>query len=108
MLEIWDSVGCSDFHTGFDSVDGFLFVYSVTSRDSFLELPRFKQEAQSQRGEDVPIMIIGNKSDLSERQVETTEGICLANEWKCSFMERSAKTNQNVVEGFTKIATERA
>lgn len=44
-----------------------------------------------------PIVLVGNKIDLtSERVVRTEEGKKLATEWKCKFVETSAKTGVNV------------
>lgn len=44
-------------------------------------------------------MVVGNKCDLvTERVVSKTDGLNLARQYECSFVESSAKTNQNVNE----------
>ncbi len=42
---------------------------------------------------------MGNKTDLeNERAVSREAGQALANQWKCSFVETSAKSRANVTE----------
>ncbi|KAF3845235.1 hypothetical protein JOQ06_028352 [Pogonophryne albipinna] len=53
--------------------------------------------------EAIPIMLVGNKSDETLREVETKDGEAQANQWKCAFMETSAKTNHNVTELFQEL-----
>jgi len=44
---------------------------------------------------------VGNKADLKdERQVTQQEGEHLAQQWRCSFFEASAKSRMNVEESF--------
>lgn len=43
---------------------------------------------------------------MSEKLVETARGQALADEYGIKFFETSAKSNINVVEGFTAIATD--
>ncbi len=51
--------------------EGFLLVYSITSRQSFEEIMTFHQQILRVKDKDYfPIMLVGNKCDLeSERQV---------------------------------------
>ncbi|KAL0204341.1 hypothetical protein M9458_002359, partial [Cirrhinus mrigala] len=43
--------------------------------------------------ERVPVILVGNKVDLdNEREVSSSEGQALAEEWGCPFMETSAKS----------------
>lgn len=43
----------------------------------------------------VPVVLVGNKTDLhQERAVSTDEGKRLAESWKASFLETSAKQNE--------------
>ena len=53
--------------------------------------------------EAIPIMLVGNKSDETQREVETKDGEAQASQWKCAFMETSAKTNHNVTELFQEL-----
>ena len=80
------------------NAEAFALVYSVTSRSSFKELSAFHQfVTQGKGGKEVPMVLVGNKIDLSnERTVKTEEGKRLAAEWNCKFVETSAKTKTNV------------
>lgn len=56
-----------------------------------------------QKGSDwVPIVIVGNKSDLrpEQRQVTVEQGKKLADEFKCAYTEASARYNENVTKAF--------
>lgn len=58
----------------------------------------------SPRYEKVPVILVGNKVDLeSEREVSSSEGRALAEEWGCPFMETSAKSKTMVDELFAEI-----
>lgn len=55
----------------------------------------------------LPMVIVANKLDLHpQRQVSTQEGLGLSVEWKCSFIETSAKHNQNIGKIFELILSE--
>eukprot|EP01098_Paradermamoeba_levis_P003776 TRINITY_DN1674_c0_g1_i1.p1 TRINITY_DN1674_c0_g1~~TRINITY_DN1674_c0_g1_i1.p1 ORF type:complete len:188 (-),score=34.66 TRINITY_DN1674_c0_g1_i1:198-761(-) len=85
---------------------GFLFVYSITDRESFVEVDSLVQEiikfkADFNEGEPFSMMLVGSKVDLeSERQVPTTEGLAYAKQNGCGFVETSAKCGVNVEEPF--------
>ncbi|CAO2622224.1 Ras-related protein Rap-2c [Lemmus lemmus] len=56
------------------------------------------------RYEKVPLILVGNKVDLeAEREVMSSEGRALAQEWGCPFMETSAKSKSMVDELFAEI-----
>ncbi|KAF7730293.1 Ras GTPase [Apophysomyces ossiformis] len=85
--------------------EGFLLVYSITSRVSFDELRQFHQQIQRVKDRDTfPMVLVANKSDLeSERQVSTQEGRDLAKSFSCPWIETSAKQRYNVDEAFHQV-----
>ena len=87
---------------------GFLLVYAITSRGSFDEIVAFKEQILRVKDKDkVPMILVGNKSDLEpERQVTTGEGQDLARTFTAPFMESSAKTRVNVEEAFFELVRE--
>lgn len=113
MLHIIDTAGQDDYSMlqdqYYQSAQGFLMVYSVTSRLSFEELEsRFREKIllakDSQR---VPMVLVGNKIDLADqREVKTSEGAALAAAWGCPFIETSAATNTNVADAFKQLVRE--
>jgi len=63
-------------------------------------------EVRSERGNDVVIMLVGNKTDLSDRrQVSSEEGESKASEEGVMFIETSAKGNFNIKLLFRRLAT---
>ena len=65
-------------------------------------------DAPLQGAEWVPLVIVGNKSDLKaeQRQVPTELGAKLAEEFKCGFTEASARLNTNVSKAFELMIAE--
>ena len=82
---------------------GFILMYSITSRESFDRLTEFHtavSEIKLRIDEDItPFIIIGTKCDLdSERQVSKEEGEEFANILECPFFETSSKDRINIDE----------
>ncbi|XP_035797418.2 ras-related and estrogen-regulated growth inhibitor isoform X1 [Amphiprion ocellaris] len=71
--------------------DGFLLLYSITQRCSFLEVPRLKTLIdKTKHSLIVPTVMVANKADLEiGREVTTEEGQRLANDLRCGFRELS-------------------
>ncbi len=87
-------------------------VYDLTNRESFDNIKDWYEELkQFTTGEDIPIVIVGNKTDLvEERKVYYQEGARLANtlskgeKIKLSYIETSALTGSNVEDAFNLIS----
>ncbi|KAJ0120053.1 ras-2 protein [Diaporthe amygdali] len=124
MLEVLDTAGQEEYTALRDQWirdgEGFVLVYSISSRSSFSRIKRFHHQiyrvkestggSSSYPGSpmaaaggpiNVPIMLVGNKSDrVTEREVSTQEGHALARELGCEFVEASAKNCINVEKAF--------
>ncbi|KAJ7273771.1 ras protein [Mycena rebaudengoi] len=84
--------------------EGFILVYSITARSSFDRIEEFHQAAVRVKGANSVFMLVGNKCDKKlEREVSRDDGIALARQLGCEFMETSAKTAENVERTFTSI-----
>ncbi|MFW9818052.1 MAG: GTP-binding protein [Candidatus Thorarchaeota archaeon] len=87
-------------------------VFDLTSRESFEHIKNWYEELKLfTPSEDIPIVIVGNKTDLAEeRSVFYQEGARLANELsksekiKISYIETSALTGSNVEDAFNLIS----
>ncbi|KAI5293898.1 Ras GTPase [Ascosphaera atra] len=88
--------------------EGFLLVYSITSRQSFEEIMTFQQQILRVKDKDYfPMIVVGNKCDLEkERVVSKQEGEDLARDFGCKFIETSAKSRINVENAFYDIVRE--
>ena len=130
MLEVLDTAGQEEYTALRDQWirdgEGFVLVYSITSRASFSRIGKFYSQIQrvkdsanassptsagylpspisptmSSFSGPAPVMLVGNKSDrVTEREVSTQEGNALAKELGCDFVEASAKNNINVDKAF--------
>ncbi|KAK7600885.1 hypothetical protein V9T40_008326 [Parthenolecanium corni] len=109
MLEILDTAGTEQFTAMRDlymkNGQGFILVYSIISQSTFNDLQDLREQIlRVKDAEDVPMVLVGNKSDLEEeRVVGTDQGLSLANEFHCTFIETSAKAKINVSDIFYDI-----
>ena len=78
------------------SADAVLLVYSVSELESFEEVSRLRDLVHLHRGEEMPVVVVGNKTDL-ERQIprEEAEATVLC-DWENGYVECCAKDNLNV------------
>lgn len=112
LLDVLDTAGQEEYSAMREQYmrtgEGFLLVYSITSRQSFEEIMTYQQQILRVKDRDFfPVIVVGNKCDLeSERQVSTQEGQDLADHYNCKFIETSARTNVNVEEAFHDIVRE--
>nr|POE93586.1 protein ras-2 [Quercus suber] len=127
MLEVLDTAGQEEYTALRDQWirdgEGFVLVYSVSSRSSFTRIQKFHHQIQrvkesaaagsptypgsplsqtmANSSGPAPVMLVGNKCDrVTEREVSTQEGTALAKQLNCDFVEASAKTCHNVEKAF--------
>lgn len=128
MLEVLDTAGQEEYTALRDQWirdgEGFVLVYSISSRSSFTRIKRFHSLIQRVKESAVagsptfpgsplsqnmgstslgpaPVMLVGNKCDrVTEREVSTQEGSALAKALNCEFVEASAKNCINVEKAF--------
>ena len=110
-VEIWDTAGQERFRniakTYFQSSDGFLLVYDITSKDSFNKLNDWYDQIKLNAPENSKCIIAGNKSDLEEkRQVKKEEGEKFASDNNLKFYETSAKDDKNINIVFELLSNE--
>ncbi|KAI5399432.1 Ras- protein RABC2a, variant 2 [Lathyrus oleraceus] len=106
-LTIWDTAGQERFGTVISSyyrgAHGIILVYDVTRRETFTNLVGIwaKEVGLYSTNQDCIKILVGNKVDKeSERAVSKEEGMALAQEHRCLFLECSAKTRENVQQCF--------
>ncbi|KAK0548890.1 GTPase Ryh1 [Tilletia horrida] len=108
-LQLWDTAGQERFRSLIPSYirdsSVAVVVYDITNRASFQNTSKWMDDVISERGNDVIIVLVGNKTDLNEkREVTTDEGEKRAKEFNGMFIETSAKAGHNVKTLFKKIA----
>lgn len=110
-LTIWDTAGQERFRTLTSSyyrgAQGIILVYDVTRRETFTNLSDVwaKEVELYSTNQDCIKMLVGNKVDReSDRGVSREEGIALAKDLGCLFLECSARTRENVEQCFEELA----
>uniref|UniRef100_A0A3B4VMR3 small monomeric GTPase n=1 Tax=Seriola dumerili TaxID=41447 RepID=A0A3B4VMR3_SERDU len=87
--------------------DGFVLVYDISDRMSFLHAKSILRQIREAREESrkAPVFLVGNKQDLcNARQVHGEEGRSLAQEHACHFQEVSAAEDYlEIYNLFTKL-----
>ncbi|KAI1300407.1 Ras GTPase [Mortierella claussenii] len=112
LLDVLDTAGQEEYSAMREQYmrtgEGFLLVYSITSRNSFEEISTFHQQILRVKDKDFfPIILVANKCDLEqERQVSTHEGRELAKLFGSRLIETSAKQRINVDESFFNLVRE--
>ena len=105
-LQIWDTAGQERFHSitnnFFRKADGILFVFDISDHVSFEGVKRWVNEAE-EIGENYKQLLIGNKCDLSKRDINEEELKKFCDEKNIEYFEVSAKENINIKELFNKI-----
>jgi len=102
LIEILDTAGQEEYTALRDQWiregEGFLLVYSITSRATFERIERFRSQINRVKdSENVPMLLVGNKSDKSnEREVSKEEAQSMARRLNCESIETSAKTRSNL------------
>jgi len=108
-LQIWDTAGQERFRavtrSYYRGAAGALLVYDITRRATFNHLTSWLTDARYFTNPNTVIMLIGNKRDLSQREVTYEEAEAFAKENGLIFLESSAKTGENVEEAFLKTSS---
>mmetsp|Transcript_43740 Transcript_43740/g.102941 ORF Transcript_43740/g.102941 Transcript_43740/m.102941 type:complete len:560 (-) Transcript_43740:108-1787(-) len=105
-LQVWDTAGQNRFKlitsAYYRGADGIIVVYDVTNQASFDAVDDWMAEIDKMKeAPDVPVMVLGNKSDLVERRrVQTNDAQRYCSEKKVPLAETSAKTAFGVENAF--------
>ncbi|XP_072537178.1 ras and EF-hand domain-containing protein [Salminus brasiliensis] len=117
VLQLWDTAGQERFRSiaksYFRRADGVLLLYDVTCERSFLNVREWVDIIEDVSQDDVPIMLVGNKTDLRQQALQdgitcipTSYGEKLAMTYSSLFCETSAKEGSNIVEAVLHLARE--
>ncbi|XP_049579491.1 RAB6B, member RAS oncogene family a isoform X1 [Syngnathus scovelli] len=109
-LQLWDTAGQERFRSLIPSYirdsTVAVVVYDITNANSFRQTTKWIDDVRTERGSDVIVMLVGNKTDLADkRQISVKEGEQQAKELSVMFTETSAKTGHNVKQLFRRVAS---
>ena len=106
-LQIWDTVGQERFNSiarsYYKGVHAIILIFSVTDRKSFDNVQNWLNQIKEEVDEQVTLILVANKIDCENREVDSDEGEELANEFNIKFFECSAKTGRNIDLAFDEL-----
>ena len=109
-LQIWDTAGQERFRTitsaYYRGADGIIMVYDVTSQDSFTHVNDWLNEVNRYASEGTCKLLVGNKSDRTDKVVQFETAKAFADSLSIPFLETSAKNASNVEQAFLTMASE--
>eukprot|EP00755_Sulcionema_specki_P029039 Sspe_Gene.91268::Locus_62727_Transcript_1_1_Confidence_1.000_Length_804::g.91268::m.91268/K07893/RAB6A; Ras-related protein Rab-6A len=108
-LQLWDTAGQERFRSLIPSYirdsSVAVIVYDISCRQSFLNTATWLEDVRAERGDNVIVVLVGNKTDKSDsREVTLEEGEQKSKELGVMFIETSAKAGFNIRALFRKIA----
>lgn len=108
-LQLWDTAGQERFRSLIPSYirdsSVAVVVYDISSLKSFQNTRKWVDDVRGERGNDVIIVLVGNKTDLGDKR-EVTQQMGEEEAKRCGalFVETSAKVGANVKALFRRIA----
>lgn len=107
-LQLWDTAGQERFRSLIPSYirdsSVAVVVYDVSNKNSYDNTSKWIEEVKQERGDDVIIVLVGNKVDLSEKEVNNDQVKEYCDNNGILFIETSAKSGFNVKQLFKRIA----
>ncbi|CAI5673902.1 ras-related protein Rab-18 [Oreochromis niloticus] len=107
-LAIWDTAGQERFRTltpsYYRGAQGVILVYDVTRRETFTKLDNWLSELETYcTRNDLVKMLVGNKIDKENHELDRAEGLKFARKHSMLFIEASAKTRDGVQCAFEEL-----
>lgn len=104
LLDILDTAGQDDYSALRDQYmrtgEGYLCVFAVNNIKSFDKISEIKDHIKRVKDADMPMVLVGNKTDLSAKCIDAKTAEALAEFFDIPYIETSAKTRQGVDRAF--------
>ncbi|XP_021958232.1 ras-related protein Rap-2a [Folsomia candida] len=111
-LDILDTSGSYEFPAmktlNIASSNAFIIVYAVDDDTSFDEMLTLRNQVVQSKGDGIPLVVVGNKTDLDseEHRVDENQAQKVVNRWNHGFVLCSAKTGDRVTDVFKELLTQ--
>ena len=108
-LQLWDTGGQERFSSirpmYYRGSLGAVLVFDLTNYASFEHLPQWIEEVRANIKSEIPLLLVGNKSDLTDQRAVSIEEINqFTRDFNLYYMETSAKTGDGVGDCFYILA----
>jgi len=108
-LQLWDTGGQERFSSirpmYYRGSLGAVLVFDLTNYASFEHLPQWIEEVRANIKSEIPLLLVGNKSDLTDQRTVSIEEINkFTRDFNLYYMETSAKTGDGVGDCFYILA----
>ena len=114
LLQIWDTAGQERFQSMSSAfwrgANACILIYDITDKLSFQSINKWREnllrEIDSEQIDNFPLLLIGNKSDLDEkeREVPIFDARNYAQKYQMLFYETSAKNGYNINSSINELA----
>ena len=107
-VQIWDTAGQERYRSITSSYykgsHGCLIVYDITNEKTFENVEKWLEQAKKEAGNDVSVILVGNKCDLEDaRKITKEQGEEKAKTLNVPFFETSALSRVNIDEIFMEL-----
>ena len=106
-LRIYDTAGQERFKAVsrqyYKNAEGIILVFDVSNRSSFLQIETWLADLEQNKKKKAQILLVGNKIDLPNREVDTAEAEEIAEKYGVRYLEVSAKSGEKIDEIFINI-----
>ena len=107
-IQLWDTAGQEKFRAMTKNLylksQGIIILFDITNETSFINLKNWMSQIKESCGEDIPILLVGNKIDLEDNRVINKErAMEYANNENIEYIEVSSKTGENINKALTSL-----
>lgn len=106
-LNIWDTAGQEKFRTITSSyyrgAEGVIIVFDLSRQETFDHVAKWHEQIVRYASEEVPVIVVGNKSDL-EKVVDESAINAICKDKYMHYYEASASSGNNIEQIFTHLS----
>ena len=107
-IQLWDTAGQEKYRAMIKNLylksQGIIILFDITNETSFINLKNWMSQIKESCGEDILILLVGNKIDLEDNRVINKErAMEYANNENIEYIEVSSKTGENINKALTSL-----